>query len=402
MSDRSLATAVRLLKRAPEIMRRWESRVRAEIPASREQKSSVLLNNLQRLLVEIARTLSPTAPLHHPIEGLTTSQDHGGLRAQLAEYDLAAVFLEYRLLRKTILEVLGEGQPLSATEREAITDALEWAMQDAGSQYALVQQDAERQRGDVARSAYERERRITEVLQRPLLVKVAEDAFPGLSLAAFYEPARNEAEVGGDFYDVFALAGGKVALMVGDACGKGLEAAAQNVQVKDVLRAFLRGDPHHPGRVVSNLNDMVCDTVEMDVGRDDTFIVLSLLVVDPLTGVATFVAAGSEPGLVLRSTGEAEVVESHGMALGILREQPYPETPLRLEAGDTVVMVTDGITEARRGADLLGYEGMVCLARASLAPGPLEEAGQAILDGARAHAGGAFQDDVCLILARRT
>ena len=249
---------------SPEILRRWERRVRAEIPAAKEQHRSVLRNNLQRLLVEIARSLSPTAPLEPLIEGLTTSQDHGGLRAVLAAYSLAAVFLEYRLLRQTILEVLDEDQPLSASEREAITDALERAMQDAGSQYALVQQDAERKRGDEARAALARERRITQVLQRPLLLKVAEDAFPGLSLATFYEPAWEEAEVGGDFYDAFALADGNVALVVGDACGKGLEAAAHNTQVKDVLRALLRGDPHHPGSVLSRLNEVVCDTVAMD------------------------------------------------------------------------------------------------------------------------------------------
>ena len=86
------------------------------------------------------------------------------------------MFLEYRLLRKTVLEVLDEEGPLAATDRELITDALEKAMQEAGSRYALVQHDAERERGDEARriaaelrTAYERERRIAEVLQRPLL-----------------------------------------------------------------------------------------------------------------------------------------------------------------------------------------------------------------------------------------
>jgi serine phosphatase RsbU (regulator of sigma subunit) len=375
--------------------------VRAEIPASKEQHRSVLRNNLQRLLVEIARSLSPTASLEPLIEGLTTSQDHGGLRATLTAYSLAAVFLEYRLLRQTILEVLDEDRPLSATEREAITDALERAMQDAGSQYALVQQDAERKRGDEARTALARERRITEVLQRPLLLKVAEDAFPGLSLATFYEPAWDEAEVGGDFYDAFALAGGKVALVVGDTCGKGLEAAAHNIQVKDVLRALLRGDPLHPGLVLARLNEVVCDTVAIGGAGWDTFTVLSMVVVEPLTGEALFVTAGNEPPLVLQATGQAGAVESHGMALGIEPDQVYAETPARLEVGDTLVMVTDGITEARCGTDLLGYEGMARLARASQEAVSLYDGGQLILDGARAHAGGAFQDDACLILARR-
>jgi len=72
-----------------------------------------------------------------------------------------------------------------------------------------------------------------------------------------------------------------------------------------------------------------------------------------------------------------------------------------LSPGDTVLMVTDGITEARVGGRLLGYEGMMHLANRSLTAGSLYEAGRAILEGARAFGGGSFKDDACLILARR-
>src|SRR5439155_4408808 len=115
------------------------------------------------------------------------------------EYTLAEVFLEYRQLRRTILEVLQAGAVVSPEEREVITDALERAMQDSASQFVVVQQAAERKLRDQAVTAYERERHIAQVLQRPLLLKVAEDAFPGLSLATLYEPARGDAEIGGDF-----------------------------------------------------------------------------------------------------------------------------------------------------------------------------------------------------------
>src|SRR5207244_8604507 len=112
------------------------------------------------------------------------------------------------------------------------------------------------------RAAYDRERRIAQVLQRPLLLQVAADAFPGLSLATLYEPAAAEADVGGDFLDAFALPGGKVAVVVGDTCGKGLEAAAHNTHVKDVLRAFLREAPLRPGATLARVNDVVCDTLQ--------------------------------------------------------------------------------------------------------------------------------------------
>ena len=79
----------------------------------------------------------------------------------------------------------------------------------------------------------------------------------------------------------------------------------------------------------------------------------------------------------------------------------YEGTPVRLEPGDTALLVTDGITEARHGSELLGYQGMVQLAQQGLHAPSLQEAGQAILDGARAFARGPLSDDACLILARR-
>jgi serine phosphatase RsbU (regulator of sigma subunit) len=402
-------TAALLLRQAPEILCQWDRRVRREIPASRAQAPLVLQNNLGPLLVEVARTLSPTGQPEATIAGLTLSQDHGGLRAALAEYSLGEVFLEYRLLRQTILEVLDEERSLPPAEREIITNALERAMQDAVSRFALVHQDAERERGNEARrlaaelrAAYERERRIAQVLQRPLLLSVAEDAVPGLSLATCYAPAWEEAEVGGDFLDVFPLPEGRFALVVGDASGKGLAAAAHNIHVRDVLRAFLREDPRHPGSVLSRLNNAVCDILQSPDPADlETFVVLSLLVVDPPAGEGVYAAAGAEPLLVVRASGEAEVVERPGLALGMERETLYGDTPVRLEPGDTALLVTDGITEARDGSELLGYPAMVELAQQGLQAPSLQEAGQAILAGARAFARGPLTDDACLILARR-
>jgi len=402
-------TAALLLQQAPEILRRWDRRVRREIPASREQQPLVLQNNLGPLLTEVARALSPTGQPPVTIQGLTLSQDHGDHRAMIAEYSIGEMFLEYRLLRQTILDVLDSELPLAHKEREVITDALERAMQDAVSRFALVHQDAERARGDEARrlavelrTAYERARRIAQVLQRPLLPKVAEDAVPGFFLATFYEPAWDEADVGGDFLDIFALPDGHVALTVGDASGKGVEAAAHNTHVKDMLRAFLREDPGHPGSALARVNHTVYDALQaIDPPDLETFIVVALLVVDPLAGNAIYTSAGAEPLLVVRSSGAAEPVERPALPLGIEPETRYSETPVRLEPGDTAVLLTDGITEARVGGQLLGYEGMVQLVQQSLSGASLQEAGEAILAGAHAVARGRLSDDACLILARR-
>jgi serine phosphatase RsbU (regulator of sigma subunit) len=409
MSIESSNTAICLVRRAPEIMRRWEMRVRAEIPASRAHQPLVLRNNFGQLLSEVARALSPTGEADELIQGLTLSEDHGSHRAGLAEYRIDAVFLEYRLLRQVIFEVLTEGSALAPAEREIITQDLDRAVEEAVSQFVHVLHTLERAAGDAARQAtaelqgaFDRELRIAQVLQRPLLLKVAEDAVAGLALATFYEPARSEAEVGGDFFDVVPLAGGRVALVVGDTCGKGLEAAVHNTHVKDVLRAFLRESYWHPGSILSRLNQVVCDTLESGPDEESyRFVVLALLILDPASGDAHYSSAGAEPLLILRASGAPEVVECPALPLGIEREEIYADTPLHLMAGDTAVLLTDGITEARRGPALLGHEGMVELVCRSLSAATLQEAGAGILSGARAFAGGGLSDDACLILARR-
>ncbi len=408
MSADPLFTANYLLQHATDIIRRWAVRVRAEIPASRDQQPLVLQNNLEQFLGEVAWALAPNAEPRTLIAGRTLSEDHGGHRARLSEYDIGAVFLEYRVLRQTILEVLDEERPLSPEERETVNTALERAVQDAVSQFAQVHQDAERDRADQTqrvaaelRSAYERERRIAQVLQRPLRVEVAEDAVEGLSLATCYEPAREEAEVGGDFFDVVPLAGGRVALAVGDTCGKGLEAAVHNTHVKDVLRAFLRESPEAPGAVLTRLNNVVCDVLAEDAEMEARFVVLALLILEPASGEGLYSAAGAEPLLLVRSEGETEVVELPALPLGIQPDVGYESTPVRLERGDTAVLVTDGLTEARNGRELLGYPAMTELARQALRAPTVHEASRKLLAGVRAFADGRLSDDACLILARR-
>src|SRR5207248_614262 len=108
-----------------------------------------------------------------------------------------------------------------------------------------------------------------------------------------------------------------------------------------------------------------------------------------------------EPLLVVRSGGEAEVLERPGLPLGIQPETQYEDTPVHLEPGDTLVLVTDGITEARVGGTLLGHQGLVRLALQSLRAPSLQETAREILAGARAFAGGYLLDDACLILACR-
>lgn len=247
----------------------------------------------------------------------------------------------------------------------------------------------------------ERNRAVAEALQYSLLWQQPEKLFDGLKVAAFYEPALDDALVGGDFFDAFSLTtSNSIVLVVGDVTGKGLKAAARTVEVRFALRAFAQ-DYNSPAVMVERLNKFICDFhyKDADVGND--LVVLSVIVLDPITGATQAVSAGAEPPLIVRSSGEVEEVNVRGLILGVNHNAAYSPTEVSLQDGDTLIMTTDGITETRRGRDFFGSERLLDVARKEDASGTLHHVGKAILEAARAYGGGHFSDDICLLLARR-
>ncbi len=148
-------------------------------------------------------------------------------------------------------------------------------------------------------AAYKRERRIAESLQRSLLLTPPEDLFPGLAVATSYEAAWDEASVGGDFFDAFALGGARWRSWWGTpparAGGRGPDGRGE------VRPARLPARVPGPGRGLARLSDFLCDAQRLDNQSGGGFIVLSLMVVDPATGDAVLTAAGAEPPLVVRA-----------------------------------------------------------------------------------------------------
>ncbi len=249
-------------------------------------------------------------------------------------------------------------------------------------------------------AAAARNERIAETLQRSMLQASPAGKFPGLLVETLYQAAMNEAEVGGDFFDVFAFGGEKVALVVGDVSGKGLVAAGRTAEVKYALRAFLHAY-QSPEIALAHLNDFICETYRLDTENKEVFIVLALAVVDTNTGDAVFSSAGAEPTLILRMDGVVQPVGIIGQPLGIQAGVDYTARTARLASGETVLMTTDGVTEARRGHAFLGTEGIMQIAEKAGSRASLQTLSQAIYNGARDFAGGGLRDDVCLLLARR-
>ena len=275
----------------------------------------------------------------------------------------------------------------------------------SASKQAEAERDDARQEADRRAEAlsrvYERERRIAEALQRSLLIKPSAEALRGLDVEAVYQAAWDEALVGGDYYDVFALDEGNVALVVGDVSGKGLEAASRTAEIKFTLRAYLREYPH-AATAMERLNAFLCEARTLEAQTNGYFVCLTLAVINPVTGVLEICSAGAEPALLLRASGETVLLHEGGLPLGVAAKAEYTSQTMTQEAGDLLLIVTDGLTEARQGTQFLGEQGVAALARRAWDAGTLAETGQAILAGAQAFAGGHLHDDACLLLTRRT
>ncbi len=267
--------------------------------------------------------------------------------------------------------------------------------------FAKVMRDmtAQRQAQEAMRRDLIREQHIAGTFQRALLPDVAPDAFPGLSVAHLYEAAWQEAQVGGDFYDAYCLEDGRVALVVGDVSGKGLMAAVRAGEIKAALRTVLREHPD-PAVALARLNAFVCDRQSLDGEEEHLFATLALVLLDPTEGEMICALAGADSPLLLRSDGSSQAVIASSMMLGVMPKQSFTATTHILGPGDRVLLVTDGVTEARRGSEFLDPDGVLALALAAAAEPP-QTMCQAVLNGARAFAGGSLSDDACLLAAER-
>ncbi len=250
-----------------------------------------------------------------------------------------------------------------------------------------------------------REQGIAASLQRSLLTPPPEGMFEGLRFHTIYRPASREAEVGGDFYDVFALRDNKVALVVADISGKGLEAAQHIARVKFSLRAYLRESPSVEN-ALNVLNVELYDSFQEsgDSAWFNGFVCLSLAIFDPRTCHVEVAAAGAEPALLLRGgPGGAAVMQLSAppcTPLGVDMDSVYTTAHHAMEKDDVLFQYTDGLSEARNGADFLDSEGVEDLLRRAAVLGEIDRIGEAVADGAKAFANGAQRDDVCILLSR--
>jgi PAS domain S-box-containing protein len=192
-------------------------------------------------------------------------------------------------------------------------------------------------------------------LQQSLLPPHLPDV-PGLEIAARFRPAGEAYDVGGDFYDIFETGTGSWAIAMGDVCGKGADAAALTAMARYTIRATGIRAAQSPQRVLSLLNEVLLNEAPRE--QFLTVAYANLQVDGDRTNLAV-ASAGHPLPLLLRPNGRLELVGEPGTLLGVVPEIELRTTQLELQAGDTLVFYTDGVTEARSetGA-MFGLEGL--------------------------------------------
>jgi len=214
---------------------------------------------------------------------------------------------------------------------------------------------------------------------------------------AFMEPAR---EVGGDLYDFFFTADGRLAFAIGDASGKGVPAAMFMARTKNLLRlvsSFMEvGGTLSPGDVLTRVNQELCEG-----NPTMMFVTLFFGVFDPKSGEVLFSNAGHDPPCRLDGKGVTLAGGAQGMALGIAQGGRYQTGSVRLAPGETLYLYTDGITEASDPADQLFGKDRLAAALQELSAAPLSGLVRGIVDSVRHFAQGAPQSDDITALAVR-
>ncbi|MEV5357824.1 SpoIIE family protein phosphatase [Streptomyces sp. NPDC052693] len=300
-----------------------------------------------------------------------------------------------------------EGEPLlirttvfDASDRRAYEEELLRRREEA--ERARAEAERARAEAEAARRQAEADRArlaaALAVLQQSL-VPDSLPAVPGLETAVHYHTASPD-RLGGDFYDLFPVAGDRWAFFLGDVCGKGPEAASLTSLTRYTLRAAAHHDPE-PASALATLNAVLHERYTGD--GNPRYCTCIFGIVEPAgehgPAVVRLASGGHPPALVLRSDGSAAYLPTPGgLLVGVLTDAPIGTASTVLHPGDTLVLYTDGLTEARTGPggdDRYGEDALLAFGAglAPAAPAAVISALTGLLEGF----GDGLDDDTALL-----
>jgi serine phosphatase RsbU (regulator of sigma subunit) len=257
---------------------------------------------------------------------------------------------------------------------------------------ALAAQTAQAlERAQLQRSRVDVSRRLQRSLLPPSI-----PAIPDLEMAAIYHPFGDQMDVGGDFYDIWTVGPDKWAIAIGDAAGTGPEAAALTAVVRHTLRALTLSETE-PGRVVGTLNAALLAAAQDTSG--ERFCTALFGLVTTRDGVQLWAASGGHPPpMIRRGDGRIETVPMRGSLLGLFTDVDVESVRITLGPGDTMVLVTDGVLEARRGSRYFDVDGVAQVL--ATAPASASAVASALEQAVLRHTGGSLVDDMAAVVVR--
>ena len=295
-----------------------------------------------------------------------------------------------------------DGKPLGAIQVDTQDVTKKFSEDDlklltiVGNLASVAVEKAEVHAELLLREKAQREIELAKVVQLGFLPKFPPDV-PGYEFFGYYSAAQT---VGGDYYDYIALPGGKFAIVLGDVAGKGVPAAMLMAKLSAEARFAFLMEPH-PGKAVSLLNNQL-----VRGGIGDRFVTLAAMVLDPSDHTVTIVNAGHQTPLRYQPNGRTLVLsvseDRCGLPLGVMEDYEFEMETISLAPNDTIVVFTDGVTDAANPAGkLFELAGVFTTIQQDAILGSTPRprtAGERLADTVKRHANGAAQsDDIAIV-----
>jgi serine phosphatase RsbU (regulator of sigma subunit) len=310
-------------------------------------------------------------------------------------FDMAESIVDFKIHSMICAPLVNrEGEALGVIQLDTLDPRNRFRQDDldvlaaVACQAAFAVENAQLHEAAMYDQALKRELAVAHEVQRGFLPAAA-PRIPEYDFFEFYESA---SQLGGDYYDYIDLPGGRLAVVVADVSGKGISAALLMAKLSAETRYCLASEPE-PAQAIGRLNRVFCES-----GWEDRFVTMVLAVLDPRRHGVTVINAGHLPPLWRRGPRAVEPVgESEAnLPLGVDRDVEYAQHTLPLAPGDSLVLYTDGITEAMNAKDeLYGLPRLLTVLDSEV--DRVNLLGRRILDDVKRFVGARPQsDDMCL------
>jgi phosphoserine phosphatase RsbU/P len=315
-------------------------------------------------------------------------------------FDMSESIVDFRIRSMMCAPLItGEGSALGVIQIDTLDSRNRFNREDldvlasVACQAAFAVENAQLHETALREQAIKRELAVAHEVQRGFLPAESPN-LAGYDFFEFYESAH---ALGGDYYDYVPLSGGRLAVVLGDVSGKGISASLLMAKLSAEARYCLASEPT-PAEAIAKLNRVFCGS-----SWEDRFVTLVLAVLDPAAHQATIVNAGHLLPILHRGKDSIQAVGedfSH-LPLGVDIQTVYEPCSIPLQPGDSLILYTDGITEAMNPGDELYTHGRLMTQLATDA-GSVALLGRRILDDVRTFVGSRQQsDDMCLVCVGR-